>query len=206
MSQLYARVFLQILDSSIAEDFTVRHVFEDFLKLCDHKTGIIDMTRQALSRRLNVPIETLSQAIEKLESPDVNSRDSEFEGRRIERLDEHRDWGWKILNWTKYEQVRTKADVYIRVARHREKEKSEGFKKPTLDEVKLNFSESKHSMSEAEKFYNYYESNGWRVGKNPMKSWTASAANWKKNINSGVYEHQRPNVSAPAPRCRHTNL
>ena len=31
---------------------------------------------------------------------------------------------------------------------------------------------------EAEKFVNYYESNGWKVGKNTMKSWTHAANNW----------------------------
>lgn len=191
MSQLYSRVFIQILDSSIAEDFTVRHVFEDFLKLCEHKTGVVDMTRQALSRRLNVPMEILDSAITKLESPDPNSRDMEFEGRRIERLDKHRDWGWRILNWQKYESVRSKADVYLRVTRHREKiaEESGKFKKPTLEEVKLYFSKSGLPMSESEKFFNYYESNGWHVGKNPMKSWPASAANWKKNYEERRYEN-----------------
>ena len=190
MSQLYARVFLQILDSSIAEDFTLRHIFEDFLKLCDHKTGILDMTRQALSRRLNLPIATLDDAIVKLESPDPNSRDEEHEGRRIERLDEHRDWGWKILNWEKYEKIRTRADVYLRVSRHRDKQKEErvGFSKPGIEEVKLLFSKSGLPMSEAEKFFNYYESNGWRVGKNPMRSWTSAAANWKRNFEERKYE------------------
>lgn len=33
--------------------------------------------------------------------------------------------------------------------------------------------------SEAEKFYNYYASNGWRIGgKTPMKDWRAAARNW----------------------------
>jgi hypothetical protein len=121
MSQLYTRVFLQILDSSIAEDFTLRHIFEDFLKLAEHKTGIVDMTRQALSRRLNVPEKTLNAAIEKLEAPDPNSRDEEFEGRRLERLDQHRDWGWSIMNWKKYAELRNKADVAARVEKHRAK-------------------------------------------------------------------------------------
>ncbi len=35
--------------------------------------------------------------------------------------------------------------------------------------------------TEAEKFFNYYESNGWRVGKNPMKNWKTSASNWMIN-------------------------
>jgi len=174
-------VFLKILDSSIAEDFTVRHIFEDFLKLCNHKTGIVDMTRQALARRLNVPMEILNGCIEKLEASDPNSRDDEYDGRRLERLDEHRDWGWKILNWEKYESLRTKADVYLRVSKHREKNQDlTKFQKPVVEEVKLYASEIQMPMQEAEKLFNYYESNGWRVGKNPMKDWKATVRYWKR--------------------------
>ena len=197
MSQLYARVFVKILDSSIAEDYTLRHIFEDFLKLADHKTGVVDMTRQVLSRRLNIPLEVLNPEIEKLESPDPNSRDPEFEGRRIERLDEHRDWGWRILNWTKYEAIRTKADVYGRVSKHREKqaEAAGKFQKPNMEEIKLHFSKIGLPMFEAEKFFNYYESNGWKVGKNPMKSWPAAAANWKRHWE----ENGRPGIKISKP-------
>lgn len=123
MSQLYARVFVQILGSSIAEDFTLRHVFEDFLKLADHKTGTVDVTRQALSRTLNIPIDVLNEKINKLESPDPLSRDSQNEGRRLERLDQHRDWGWRIVNWEKYDSIKNRADVAVRVAQHRAKKK-----------------------------------------------------------------------------------
>ena len=35
---------------------------------------------------------------------------------------------------------------------------------------------------QAENFLNYYESNGWRVGKNSMKNWHCAVANWIKNI------------------------
>lgn len=191
MSQLYSRVFLQILDSSIAEDFNVRHIFEDFLKLCDFKTGVVDMTRQALCRRLNVPSELLNSVIEKLEKPDPNSRDMEYEGRRIARLDEHRDWGWRILNWSKYDALRTRADVSLRVSRHRAKVAStdDRFRKPSMEEVKLLFTKSGMPMDEAEKFFNYYESNGWRVGRNPMKSWTSAASNWKKNYDTRRFDN-----------------
>lgn len=179
MSQLYARVFLQILDSSIAEDFTVRHIFEDFLKLSED--GIVDMTRPALSRRINCPMDVLNDAIEKLESSDPASRDQEFEGRRIGRLDEHRDWGWRILNWEKYEQLRTRADVAMRVDRHRQRKKAENFKRSTLEEVKLSAAKVGLSDQDAAKFFNYYESNGWKVGRNPMKSMPHALANWKNN-------------------------
>jgi hypothetical protein len=47
---------------------------------------------------------------------------------------------------------------------------------------------------EAEKFVNYYTSNGWRVGKNPMKSWTHAVNNWITNAKQyakGTSNNQR---------------
>jgi len=32
-----------------------------------------------------------------------------------------------------------------------------------------------------ESFFDYYEANGWRVGKNPMKDWKAAVRTWKRN-------------------------
>ena len=44
------------------------------------------------------------------------------------------------------------------------------FVPPTLEEVKDYEAQKGYTFS-AEKFWGYYESNGWRVGKNPMKNW-----------------------------------
>ena len=47
---------------------------------------------------------------------------------------------------------------------------------------------------EAEKFVNYYTSNGWRVGKNPMKSWQHAVNNWITNAKQyakGTSNNQR---------------
>lgn len=57
------------------------------------------------------------------------------------------------------------------------KSKSERFKKPSLKEVTDLFKEKGYEYL-AENFYNYYESNGWKIGRNPMKSWTATVAQW----------------------------
>lgn len=187
MSQLYARVFTQILDSSIAEDFQTRHVFEDLFKLCT-KDGIIDMTRTAIARRLNLPLESLSPCIDKLESPDPNSRDPDHHGRRIERLDEHRDWGWRILNWPKYDALRSRADVAVRVARHRISEPTEPFIKPTVEAIRLQCAKIGLPEDEAESFYHHYEANGWRIGgKTPMRSWHSALVNWRKNYQAGTF-------------------
>jgi len=54
------------------------------------------------------------------------------------------------------------------------------FKKPTVAEIKAYCSERSNSV-DADKFFNHYESNGWRVGKNPMKDWKASVRTWERN-------------------------
>lgn len=37
------------------------------------------------------------------------------------------------------------------------------------------------AMAEAEKFFDYYTSNGWHVGKNKMKDWKSAVRNWIRN-------------------------
>ena len=53
------------------------------------------------------------------------------------------------------------------------------FQKPTLEELKR-YIDEKNLNVDAEKFLDYYSSNGWRVGKNPMKSWEATVRNWNR--------------------------
>ena len=56
------------------------------------------------------------------------------------------------------------------------------FQRPTLDQV-INYMTERGeapfpARSEAEKFLNHYDSNGWKVGKNAMKDWKAAVRNW----------------------------
>ena len=87
---MYAKIFAQIYDSSIAENYQVRHVFMDLLVLAD-RDGVLDMTPQAIARRTNIPMKVLMSALSALEQPDDQSRSPEGDGRRITRLDPHRD-------------------------------------------------------------------------------------------------------------------
>ena len=45
---------------------------------------------------------------------------------------------------------------------------------------------------EAARFYDHYESNGWKVGKNPMKDWKATIRNWERNDYSGTARGSDP--------------
>lgn len=58
----------------------------------------------------------------------------------------------------------------------------EGFKKKsqprTIQEVTQYFKEKGSNKREGERFFYYYESQGWKVGKNQMKNWKMSASGW----------------------------
>jgi len=61
--------------------------------------------------------------------------------------------------------------------------KNDRFKKPSLEEVKNYMLEygTQNYIFEAEAFFNFYESKGWKVGKNKMKDWKAAVRNWSKD-------------------------
>lgn len=104
---MFAKIFAQIFDSSLVEDYQVRLVFEDFLILAD-RDGVVDMTPESISRRTNVPIEIVLRGILELEAPDPKSRTPAEQGRRLVRLDDHRAWGWRVVNYVKYRESATK--------------------------------------------------------------------------------------------------
>ena len=52
---------------------------------------------------------------------------------------------------------------------------------PILSDVISFFSEKEKDTTEAEKFFYWYEANGWTIGKNKIKNWRAAAEKWLKN-------------------------
>lgn len=60
-----------------------------------------------------------------------------------------------------------------------ERPKRERFTPPTVEEVKA-YCQETGKLIDAEAFVNYYTSNGWKVGRNPMKNWKTTVANWRK--------------------------
>lgn len=54
------------------------------------------------------------------------------------------------------------------------------FIKPTLEEVQA-YCDERNNNVDAQRFIDYYSSNGWRVGKNPMKDWKAAVRTWENN-------------------------
>jgi len=66
------------------------------------------------------------------------------------------------------------------------------FLKPSLQEISLYVQLKEPQASKelvyqfAEKFWNFYESNGWKVGKNPMKSWQSAIRTWNETLQKTI--------------------
>lgn len=65
------------------------------------------------------------------------------------------------------------------------------FIKPSLEEVKEYCEERKNKVN-AEKFIDYYNANGWKVGRNAMKDWKACVRNWERNDGSFSVNNKKP--------------
>ena len=61
----------------------------------------------------------------------------------------------------------------------------ERFKKPKIKEIEEYCEERKNGI-DAERFYNFYESKGWMVGKNKMKDWKACIRTWERKNNQDL--------------------
>jgi hypothetical protein len=73
---------------------------------------------------------------------------------------------------------------------------------PLPGEVNEYFASQNSDSIESEKFFNYYTSNGWKIGgKAKMKNWQAAARNWLLNV--ARFEPKK-NVPTAKPNQLHT--
>lgn len=63
------------------------------------------------------------------------------------------------------------------------KKERKRFVKPSVEEIQAYIQEKGYTF-DAEAFYAFYESNGWKVGRNPMKNWKMACTTWAKNRNN----------------------
>jgi len=81
-----------------------------FNLLAHAPSGVSDRTLRTISEETGLSQQRVRKAIEILEAPDTESRTPDEQGRRIVRLDEHRSWGWRIVNWEYYRNLLSEAD------------------------------------------------------------------------------------------------
>jgi hypothetical protein len=225
----YCKLFSSIVASTIwRETNETRLLWITMLALAD-RDGIVEASVPGLADLAKLPIEATRQALQKLQSPDPDSRSPEFEGRRIQAI----RGGWKILNYEAYREKCDQNEVLekhrLRQQRYRERHKlvtlgdardaalrsvtpayaygdasasagKEGSvregKPKDIAAVRLYAAEIHLSNTEAEKFFDHFESNGWKQGgRTPMKDWRAALRNWQRNAPNFM----RPKINSHEP-------
>jgi hypothetical protein len=63
------------------------------------------------------------------------------------------------------------------------KEPKKQFVPPTILEIETYCLDRKNNVNPS-KFLDFYESKGWMIGKNKMKSWKAAVRTWEQNNNN----------------------
>ena len=107
--QMYGKLFASLYQGTIRGKPHEILVFTNLLAHMD-KDYNVDKHPRAIADEVGLTVEEVRAALKYLESPDPESRSPEHEGRRILRIDEHRDWGWHMVNGKKYNGYRSEED------------------------------------------------------------------------------------------------
>ena len=74
--------------------------------------------------------------------------------------------------------------------------KKQVFQTPTMDEIS-SYIKEKHYQVDAQRFFDFYQSKGWYIGKNKMKDWKAAIRTWARS------DRQQSKSDATANICTH---
>jgi len=106
---VYGKIFDSMYDGTLFGHWEAIVTMQQLIVLAD-PAGIVDMTIDAISARTSIPAHILAKGISVLEADDPYSRTAGNDGRRISRMDTHRPWGWRLVNYEKYRDIKSNED------------------------------------------------------------------------------------------------
>lgn len=144
MGQAFTKLFASITDSTIwREPDNVRIVWITMLASADAR-GRVFASVPGLADKSRVSLEACVEALDRLLSPDPWSRTSDNEGRRIEAI----DGGWRLINYTKYRELRD--EEAIKASKREWWHKNKGKLEKPLEKLDRTRSNSTQEEAEAE--------------------------------------------------------
>lgn len=217
MNQLgWVKMHRSMLDWEWYSDINVCRLFMHMILKANHKDGkwrgILIKRGQTLTSLNTLESETglsksqIRTAIKKLIST-----------REIAQQSHSQHTVFTVINYDSYQGDDTQSSITVTSGSHtsdtrvtsnnnnknKENEKRTNFSKPSLPDLIDYFGKYATEKSffinrdEPEKFYDFYESKNWMVGKTKMKDWKAAVRNWLRG-NSKTTQQQSP---AKAPRA-----
>ncbi|WP_447963986.1 hypothetical protein [Nitrospira sp. Ecomares 2.1] len=168
---MFGKLYASMYDGTLATEgpWQALITFQQLIILSDQH-GFVDMTPESIARRTTIPLDIIQIGLEALEKPDPQSRTPDEEGRRIVRLSDSRPWGWRIVNYLHYRNMRTAEDrrEYMRnYQREYRKQNKQSVNKCKSNKPMHYASSSLNSSSENfQKFWNAYPArHGKKLGK-----------------------------------------
>lgn len=192
---MYGKIFSSIYDGTLVEHWEALVTFEQMIILCD-ADGVLDVTPQALHNRTGIPLDIILTGIPILEAPDPRSRNPSEDGCRIVRLDEHRDWGWRLVNHEQYKNL-TDSDTKReqnreRQRRFREKHRNGDVMDDNGDVTDVTLGNAPSRHTDTDTYKDQYRSNDlfeqW---------WSAYPKKVKKKNAHDIWKRKRLDTKAP---------
>ena len=115
---MYCKVFASLYQGTLRGHSNEILVFTNLLAHAD-KDGYVDKHFRAIAEETGLELERSKARNNQPGIPDTESRSPEEEGARIVRLDEHRIWGWRVVNYVKYRALGTWMTGANRTESHR---------------------------------------------------------------------------------------
>lgn len=128
---MYGKIFASMFKGSLYGKWEAIVTFTVMIVLADQE-GEVDMTPEALAASTSIPLDIIQRGIKLLESPDPQSRTPDEDGRRIVRVSDSRDWGWRITNYAHYRAIRTAEERREYFRQHKRKQRAKKSKSPPL--------------------------------------------------------------------------
>jgi len=195
-SHKWLKIWINSLTDPDLDNLTISH-FGRWVKLLLYakthgENGILKIKQPAKSFCLSMQIENIESFNEIAKNlPNISISCNGDNGVTI----------YTVKNWYKYQIDDSKE----RVEKHRETQKSVTpqekrreekskrrkeksiFIPPSVEEVKTYCKERTNEV-DPYKWFDWYKSNGWMVGKNKMKDWRASVRTWERNKKESISE------------------
>lgn len=103
---MYGKLFASLYQGTLRGRANEILVFTNLIAHAD-RDGFVDKHWRAISEEVGLSVDDVKCACAALEAPDPESRTPDQGGARIERMDDHRAWGWRIVNYAKYREIKS---------------------------------------------------------------------------------------------------
>ena len=151
------------------------------------KAGSMLTGRDILAQKTNLSVQQVRTCLERLKSTNEITIETNSQGTIIH-----------VVNFEKYqletnEITNNQPTINQQVTTNKNvKNEKNIFKHPTIEEVQA-YCLERNNPVDAKRWFDFYVSKGWLVGKNKMKDWKASVRTWEKETN---VSHKQPNLKS----------